>query len=93
MALLALTSGLALAMMVARMMALLALVMVLLAPALLLVVLLLPALALPALAPVGTRVQRLEQLKTRRTRQLHESSGDVRGGLPRLQGAAVAVEA
>ena len=30
---------------------------------------LLPPLALPALAPAGTRARRLEQLKTRRTRQ------------------------
>ena len=61
--------------------------------------LVLPPLALPALAPAGTRAQRLEQLKTRRTRQREpdEASGLVRGWrrqqLPRLQGAAAAAEA
>ena len=71
--------------MVARVTALL--VMVSLAPAL--VLLLLP-LALPALVLAGTRARRPE-LKTRRV----EASGLVRGWrqLPRLQGAAVAVEA
>ena len=56
---------------------------------------LLPPLALPALAPAGTRAQRLEQLKTRRTRQRDEASGLVRGRqqLPRLQGAVTAAEA
>ena len=72
--------------MVARVTALL--VMVSLAPAL--VLLLLP-LALPAPVLAGTRARRLE-LKRR-----HEASGLVRGRrqqqLPRLQGAAVAVEA
>ena len=73
--------------MAARVTVLLALVMVSLAPALAL-------LPLPALVLVGTRVRRLEQLKTRRTRQPHEASGLVRGQqLPRLQGAAAAVEA
>ena len=91
-----LASGMALAMMAARVMALLALVMVSLAPALLALALglvLLPL--LPALVLAGTRARRLEQLKTRRTRQRepHEASGLVRGQLPRLQGAAAAVEA
>ena len=94
MALLAL--GMALAKMAARVTALLALVMVSLAPALLVLLLLLP-LALPALVLAGTRARRLEQLKTRRTRQPHEASGLVRGWrrqqLPRLQGAAAAAEA
>ena len=92
-----LASGMALAMMAARVMALL--VMVSLAPALVLalgLVLLLP-LALPALVLAGTRARRLEQLETRRTRQPHEASGLVRGWrrqqLPRLQGAAAAAEA
>ena len=94
-----LASGMALAMMAARVMALRALVMVSLAPALLALalLLLLPPLALPALVLAGTRARRLEQLKTRRTRQRapHEASGLVRGWrrLPRLQGAAAAVEA
>ena len=91
-----LASGMALAMMAARAMALLALVMVSLAPALLvLLLLLLLPLALPALVLAGTRVRRLEQLKTRRTWQPHEASGLVRGWqqLPRLQGAAAAAEA
>ena len=50
-------------------------------PALGLVLPLLLPLALLALAPAGTRAQRLEQLKTRRTRQRepHEESGLVRG--------------
>ena len=83
--------GMALAMMAARVMVLPALVMVSLAPALALLPLL-PLLALPALVLAGTRARRLEQLKTRRR---HEASGLVRGQqqLPRLQGAAVAVEA
>ena len=70
--------------MVARVTALL--VMLSLAPAL---VLLLPLLSLPALVLAGTRARRPE-LKRR-----HEASGLVRGWrqLPRLQGAAVAVEA
>ena len=84
-----LASGMALAMMAARVMALLALVMVSLAPALVLLLLAL----LPALVLAGTRARRLEQLKTRRTRQRHEASGLVRGWLPRLQGAAAAAEA
>ena len=88
-------SGMALATMAVRVTALPALVMVSLAPALALLLLL--PLALLALALVGMRVQRLEQLKTRRTRQLHEESGLVRGWrrqqLPRLQGAVVAAEA
>ena len=87
-----LASGNALAMMAVRVTALL--VMVSLAPALVLA--LLPPLALPALVLAGTRARRLEQLKTRRARQreLHEASGLVRGQqLPRLQAAAVAVEA
>ena len=102
MAWLVLASGIALAMMAARVMALLALVMVSLAPAppvlallaLTLGLALLPPLALPALVLAGTRAQRPEQLKTRRTRQPHEASGLVRGWrqLPRLQGA-VAVAA
>ena len=87
-----LASGMALAMMAARVMALLALVMVLLAPALLVLLLLLP-LALPARVLAGTRARRLEQLKTRRTRQRGEASGLVRGQLPRLQGAVAAAEA
>ena len=72
--------------MVVRVTALPAFVMVSLAPALAL--LLLP---LPALVLAGTRARRPE-LKTRRR---HEASGLVRGWqqLPRLQGAAVAVEA
>ena len=71
----------------------------LLAPGLALGLVLLLPLALPALAPAGTRARRLEQLKTRRTRQRepHEASGLVRGWrrqqLPRLQGAVAAVEA
>ena len=101
MALLALVSGLALAMMVARVMALLASgmalammaarVAVLLA---LVMVSLAPALALlplPALVLAGTRARRLE-LKRR-----HEASGLVRGWrqqqLPHLQAAAAAAEA
>ena len=102
-----LASGMALAMMAARVMALLALVMVSLAPALLVLALLalalglalLPPLALPALVLAGTRARRLEQLKTRRTsqRELYEGWGLVRGWrrqqLPRLQGAAAAAEA
>ena len=95
MALLSLASGIALAMMAARVMALLALVMVSLAPALVLpalgLALLLPV-ALPAPVPAGTRAQRLEQLGTRQ-RKPHEASRLVRGWLPRLQGAAAAVEA
>ena len=91
-----LASGMALAMMAARVTALPALVMVSLAPALaLLLPLLLPLLL--ALVLAGTRVQRLEQLKARRARQRHEASGLVRGWrrqqLPRLQGAAAAAEA
>ena len=87
-----LASGMALAMMAARVMAMLALVMVSLAQALLL--LLLP-LALPALVLAGTRARRLEQLKTRRARQPHEASGLVRGWrqLRRLQGAVAAAAA
>ena len=58
--------------------------------ALVLVLVLLPPLALPALVLAGTRARRLEQLKTRRTRQRDEASGLVRGWrrqqLPRLQG-------
>ena len=92
-----LASGMALAMMAARVMALLALVMVSLAPALLAwgLALLLPPLALPALVLAGTRARRLEQLKTRRTGQRapHEASGLVRGWLPRLQAAVAAAEA
>ena len=82
-----LASGMALAMMAARVTALLALVMVSLAPALL-ALLLLPL--LPALVLAGTRAQRLE-LKTRRW---VEASGLVRGRrqLPLLR-AAVAVAA
>ena len=95
-----LASRMALAMMASRVMALLALVMVSLAPALallallVLLALLLP-LALPALVLVGTRAQRPEQLKTRRTRQreLCEALGLVRGWLPRLQAAVAAAEA
>ena len=53
-------------------------------------------LALPALVLAGTRARRPEQLTTRRTRQLREASGLVRGQrqqqLPRLRGA-VAVAA
>ena len=86
-----LASGMALAMMAARVTALLALVMVSLAPALL------PLLPLPALVLVGTRARRLEQLKTRWTRQRGEASGLVRGWrrqqLPRLQAAVAAAEA
>ena len=52
-------------------------------------VLLLP-LALPALVPAGTRAQRLQELKRR---EPDEASGLARGWLPRLQGAAAAVEA
>ena len=85
---------LALAMRVARVTALPAFVIVSMAPALAL--LLLP-LALPALVLAGTRAQRPEQLKTRRTRQRDEATGLVRGWgrqqLPRLQGAAAAAEA
>ena len=86
-----LASGMALAMMAVRVTVLI--VMVSPAPALL--ALLLPPLALPALAPVGTRARRLEQLKTRRTRQREpdEASCLARGWLPRLQGAAAAAEA
>ena len=57
----------------------LALALVLVMPGLLVLGLLvlgmleLPPLALPALVPVGTRARRPEQLKTRRTRQLHEA--------------------
>ena len=84
-----LASGMA--MMVVRVTAVPAFVMVSMAPALAL--LLLP-LALPALVLAGTRARRLEQLKTRRTRQPHEASGLVRGRrrqqLPRLQGAVAA---
>ena len=91
---LALASGIALAMMAARVMALLALVMVSLGPALLALPPL--ALALLALVPAGTRAQRLEQLKTR-LREPDEAPGLVRGWrrqqLPRLQGAVAAVEA
>ena len=83
-----LASGMALATMVARVTALLALVMVSLAPVLVLVLALLPALVL-----AGTRARRLEQLKTRRTRQRGEASGLVRGQLPRLRGAVVVAEA
>ena len=97
MALLALASGTALATMAARVTVVLALVMVSLAPALLAWGLVLPPLALPALVLAGTRVRRLEQLRTRRTRQPHEASGLVRGWRrqqpPRLQGAAAAAEA
>ena len=82
-------SGMALATMVVRVMALPALVMVSLAPALAL----LPRLALPAIVLAGMRVQRLEQLKTRRTRLPDEASGLVRGWLPRLQAAVAAAEA
>ena len=82
-----LASGMALATMAARVMALPALVMVSLAPALLL-------LPLPALVLAGTRVRRLEQLKTRRTRRRDEASGLVRGQqLSHLQGAAAAADA
>ena len=92
-----LASGNALAMMAVRVTALLALVMVP-APALLALALglvLLPPLALPALVLAGTRARRLEQQKTRRTRQreLYEASGLVRGWLPRLQAAVAAAEA
>ena len=77
--------------MVARVTALL--VMVSLAPALVLLLLL----SLPAHVLAGTRARRLEQLKTRRTRQPHEASGLVRGWrrqqLPRLQEAVAAAEA
>ena len=81
----------ALATMAARVTALPAFVMVSMAPALALLLLLL-LLPLPALVLAGTRARRLEQLKTRRR---HEASGLVRGRrqLPRLQGAAAAVEA
>ena len=84
-----LVSGMALATMAARVTVLLALVMVSLAPALAL--LLVPLPMLQALVLAGTRARRLE-LKTRRR---HEASGLVRGWrqLPRLQVAAVAVEA
>ena len=85
-----LASGMALATMAARVMALPVLVMVSLAPALALAsgLVLLPPLALPALVLAGTRAQRPEQLKTRRARQPHEASGLVRGWqqLPRLRG-------
>ena len=81
--------SLAPATMAARVTALL--VMVSLAPALALLLLL--PLALPALVLAGTRVRRLEQLKTRRARQPHEASGLVRGWLPRLQAAVAAAEA
>ena len=87
-------SGMVLATMAARVTALLALVMVSLASALVVLLALLALPLLPALVLVGTRAQRPEQLKTRRR---HEASGLVRGWrqqqLPRLQGAAVAVEA
>ena len=81
-----LASGMALAMMAARVTALPALVMVSLAPVLLLLLPLLPALVL-----AGTRARRLEQKR----REPHEASGLVRGWrqLPRLQGAAAAAEA
>ena len=86
-------SGMALAMMAARVMALLALVMLSLAPALLVLpalglALALPPLALPALVLAGTRARRLEQKR----RQPYEASGLVRGWqqLPRLQGAVAA---
>ena len=83
-------SGIVLATMAARLTALPALVMASLPPALALALLLL----LPALVLVGTRAQGPEQLKTRRR---DEASGLVRGWrrqqLPRLQGAAAAVEA
>ena len=85
-----LVSGMALAMIAARVMALL--VMVSLAAALALALALLPPLALPALVLEGTRVRRLE-LKTRRR---VEASGLVRGWqqqLPRLQGAVAAAAA
>ena len=75
MALLALASGIALAMIAGRAMALLALVMVSLAPALLAWGLVLPPLALPALVLAGTRVRRLEQKR----REPHGASGLVRG--------------
>ena len=92
-----LASGIALARMAARVTALPALVMVSLAPALALLLppLALPPLALPALVLAGMRAQRLEKLKTRRMRQLHEASGLVHGWrqLPRLQGAAAAAAA
>ena len=68
----------------------------LLAPGLLvLLVLELLPLALPALVLAGMRARRPEQLKTRRTRQLHEVSGLVRGWqqLLRLQGAVAAAAA
>ena len=90
-----LASGMALAMMAARVTALLALVMVPLAPVLVLALLPLqaPPLALPALVLAGTRVRRLEQKR----REPHEASGLVRGWrqqqLPRLQGVAAAAEA
>ena len=87
-----LASGIALAMMAARVMALLALVMVSLAPALVLLPVL-PPLALPALVLAGTRAPRLEQKR----REPYEASGLVRGWrrqqLPRLQGAVAAAEA
>ena len=83
----------ALATTVVRVTALPALVMVSLAPALAPALALALLLLLPALVLAGTRVRRLEQLKTRRARQPHEASGLVRGWLPRLQGAAAAVEA
>ena len=88
----ALASGIALAMMAVRVMALLALVMVSLAPALLVLLLLvLPPLALLALVLAGMRARRLEQKR----RELYEASGLVRGWqqLPLLQGAVAAVEA
>ena len=87
--------GMALAMMAARVTALLVLLMLSLAPALALLLppLALLPLALPALVLAGMRVQRLEQLKTRRTSQLHEASGLVRGWLPHLQGAVAAAAA
>ena len=80
-----LVPGMALAMMVVGVTALL--VMVSLAPALLALLLL----SLPALVLAGTRARRLE-LKTRRR---VEASGLVRGWrqLPRLQGAVAAAEA
>ena len=86
-----LASGIALAMMAARVMALLVLVMVSPAPALLALLLELPPLALLALVPAGTRAQRLDQKR----RQPYEASGLVRGRQqpPRLQGAVAAAEA
>ena len=81
-----LASGMVLATMAARVTVLPALVMVSLVPALALALLLL----LPALVLAGTRVRRLEQLKTRRR---DEASGLVHGWLPRLRKAVAAAEA